>query len=125
MEKYTIAGSDEKKKKVRAEFDELEAKIELQGETFSELYRFYDDSIINGNAMLNIENIIRSDINDFIEEINKNEIKAFTFTSTWSSAVEVIAAFIDAGFRVTGTDRVCTYKTKWDEVFKTALVFSR
>ena len=105
---YDLAdrNNDEAGKAVaRTAHRELEASLAAAGRSYRTAYRLYADAQRRGNALIDISEPA-TDAADLIDLLRENGIEAFTFSSTWSSAVETAWAFQQNGCRLDGMTEI-------------------
>ena len=82
---------------------ELEASLTAAGKAYRTAYLFYADAQRRGNELIDISKpITNTEAADLVNLLRENGIEAFTFSSTWSSAVETAWAFQQNGCRLEG-----------------------
>lgn len=123
-EAYKAAGeSEEAGKKARAKYQELLEEVRTEGKDYGNLMRLYTEMKERGNAYIDIKD--PSEYRDeahMIETMRTYGIKAFTFTSGWSSAMESLWELEQAGAKNQGMVEVNGSKTydfsKKEETFE-------
>ena len=87
----------------RADHQTLEATIEAKGETFAMMYDLYKSARERGNEHIDISECYeyRNEA-ALIADFRECGIDTFTFSSSWSSAVESAWAFIQNGCTLMG-----------------------
>lgn len=82
----------------RAAHNAFAAEIEAKGKAYCRLYREYEQAKDCGNTYLDINDVVwDKDVEELIACMKENGIEHFTFSSTWSSAVETAWLFQKAG----------------------------
>lgn len=80
-----------------------EAEIEAKGKEFCWAYRLFEDQQERGNAYIDLHDTMQdAHIPVYIETLRKLGFKNFTFSSTWSSAVETAWIFTTCGCSLMG-----------------------
>lgn len=127
--RFNEATTEEEKDQLRAEYEELDARIREKGEGFAWVFRLYEESLEKENSRLNLgqECIWEKDIPMLLKGLEEAGIKEFTFSSTWSSSNETAFEFYKAGWKVTGMTLVNTYKKAFEEGYEQepAYIFTR
>lgn len=78
-------------------------RVTAEGEDFWRVYRMFDDAMDRGNEHIDFHEVIwDKDVPETIDRLRKAGIKTFTFSSTWSSAVETAWLFIQNGCKLEG-----------------------
>lgn len=80
---------------------------------FGEIYMQYEDSRDNGNEILNIGDYIRN-VGEWIEFLKENGIRKFSFSSSWSGAIQNAWELQENGCRLVGMANVRKYAGTWD-----------
>lgn len=81
----------------------LVSEIETKGRAYCRLYREYETAMECGNTYLDLHDVIwDKDVEELIACMKENGIFRFTFSSTWSSAVETAWLFQKAGCTLEG-----------------------
>ncbi len=94
-------GSEEGKEKAREEYYSFCKENEAKGDTFCRIYREYAVARKNGNSLLDLSDTIwDKEVEDLVACLKENGIEKFTFSSTWSSAVETAWLFKKNGCRL-------------------------
>lgn len=88
---------DEEEKELRRQFGEDRAAWHL--------WRMYRQSRRDGNAQLNISESL-SEVRGLSDQMKAFGVKSFTFSSSWSSAIETLDAFIKEGWAFDGMTTV-------------------
>ena len=79
------------------------AELEAKGEAYCRIYREYELSRDCGNTYLDLNDVIwDKDVESLISCIRASGIRHFTFSSTWSSAVETAWLFQQNGCMLEG-----------------------
>ena len=93
------AGMDAARKDMRALWDGLEAN----GNGCARLYSEYREAMERGNDYIDLHDVIwDKDVPDLIACMRENGVERFTFSSTWSSAVETAWLFQENGCMLEG-----------------------
>lgn len=100
---YEEAGTDTEKKAIADAHNILMQELENKGESVCWAWRNYEISRENGNEMLDISEVLWDDkVAGLIECLRDCGITEFTFSSTWSSAVETAWLFTKEGCTLEG-----------------------
>ena len=87
----------------RALYEQVTAKLNTLSNTEQRIWRAYEASKDCGNEYLDLNDTIRDDaVEDLVACMKEYGIEAFTFSSTWSSAVEIAWLFQKAGCTLIG-----------------------
>lgn len=75
-------------------YQQLSERIEKRGASCVKVYRFYEDAVERGNEYIDLNDAIwEKDVADLIQNLRKNGVEHFTFSSIWSGAVEIAWLF--------------------------------
>lgn len=100
---YDTATTDEAKEAAFALYHEAVDPLEALGATACRIWREYEVSRDSGNTYLDLSDVVWDrDVDALIACMKENGIEHFTFSSTWSSAVETAWLFQKAGCRLEG-----------------------
>lgn len=100
---YDAATEEARKEKIRADHAGLMKRIEEMGTAACRIWREYETARDNGNTRLDIsEAVWDKDVKELISCMRENGIREFTFSSTWSSAVETAWLFTKNGCELGG-----------------------
>ena len=100
---YDAAKDEESREKVRDAYHNLLKPLEELGDTAGRLWREYEISRDNGNELLDISEVVwEKDAESLISCMRDIGIEQFTFSSTWSSAVETAWLFKQNGCELEG-----------------------
>ena len=100
---YDVAKDEESREKARTAYHDLLKPLEGLGNTAGRLWREYEISRDNGNELLDISEVVwEKDAENFISCMREVGIRQFTFSSTWSSAVETAWLFKQNGCELEG-----------------------
>lgn len=107
----------------KTEMDAIWKEITSKGIAFTAIFNYYADSLSNGNKYLDIgrDVIWEKDVPAFLSVMRMEGIKHFTFSSSWSSAIEIAWCFQQHGCTIEGLTEV--YKNK-EENKSPALLFT-
>lgn len=116
------AGSEEGKETARKAYQELEEQIAARGNTYARIYRLYSEAKERGNEYIDLNDTIWEDkVKPLIDSLREYGIEKFTFSSTWSSAVEIAWLFTQNGCRLEGLVEINSqYKETWGSEYKKA-----
>ncbi|WP_302158362.1 hypothetical protein [uncultured Acidaminococcus sp.] len=84
---------------------ELLEEVRAEGETFGDMMRLYSEMKQQGNSRLDISRTYRKP-EEIIKIFRDFGVKEFTFSSTWSSAIQVSWAFTQLGCTLKGMTEV-------------------
>ncbi|MCD8207622.1 MAG: hypothetical protein LUD72_06780 [Bacteroidales bacterium] len=91
----------------RKEMHELVESIEAKGKDYESLFESYKDAWNRGNAYIDINNCIWDEkVAPLIENLRNFGIDHFTFSSTWSSAVQIAWLFTENGCSLEGLEKI-------------------
>ena len=77
--------------------------IDAKGKDYANLYRLYEDALERGNDLIDLNDVIWDDkVEALIASFRTYGIERFTFSSTWSSAVETAWLFTQQGCKLEG-----------------------
>ena len=99
--------------KARADYRAWADGIEAKGRDYADTFRIYKDSRDNGNPRLDISepHHVRN-IPELVKNLRDHGVTEFTYSSTWSSAIEASWEFLRNGCRLAGMTEVFTHCTK-------------
>ena len=101
---------------IRAERKALDEAIEAKGATFAWMYDFYEDARQRGNEHIDISECYEyRDEAALIASFRECGIDAFTFSSSWSSAVESAWKFTQNGCTLMGMVEINSKTRNWDD----------
>lgn len=79
------------------------ADREAGREAYVKVYRLYEDAVECGNEYIDLNDAIwEKDVADLIQNLRENGVEHFTFSSTWSGAVEIAWLFTQNGCTLEG-----------------------
>ncbi len=84
---------------------ELLEEVRAEGETFGDMMRLYSEMKQQGNSRLDLSGTYRKP-EEIIKIFRDFGVKEFTFSSTWSSAIQVSWAFTQLGCTLKGMTEV-------------------
>ena len=100
---YKAAATAAEKEQARALYKEATAKIEDLTEVERCVWDAYAGAKDRGNEYLDFNDMTQAElVEDLVKCLRDCGIKAFTFSSTWSSAVEIAWLFQKAGCNLAG-----------------------
>ena len=100
---YKAAATAAEKEQARALYKEATAKIEDLTEVERCVWEAYAGAKDRGNEYLDFDGVIQAElVEDLVKCLRDCGIKAFTFSSAWSSTVETAWLFQKAGCNLTG-----------------------
>lgn len=87
----------------RKSYQQLSERIENWGKSYARVYRLYEDAVERDNEYIDLYNVIwEKDVAALIQSLRENGVEHFTFSSTWSSAVEIAWLFTQNGCTLEG-----------------------
>ena len=112
-DKAEVAKDEAGMEKARADYKVWVDSIEAKGRAYADTFRIYKDSRDNGNALIDIcePHHVRN-IPELVENLKENGVTEFTYSSTWSSAIEASWEFLHNGCEIAGMTEVYTHCTK-------------
>ena len=111
--RYDESLSEEAKEQIRADYKVWADGIEAKGREYADTFRIYKDARDNGNSRPNISEPHQTrDVAALIKSFRDNGVSEFTYSSTWSSTVEVCWEFIQNGCELAGMVEVYSGLTK-------------
>lgn len=103
LKAYDAATDESGKEAARTLYHEATAAIEALGSTACRIWREYEVARDSGNIYLDISEVVwDKDVEALISCMRDNGIDHFTFSSTWSSAVETAWLFLQNGCTLEG-----------------------
>ena len=100
---YAVATSEAEQDAARAIYKQATAKLDGLSNTEQRIWSAYETAKDCGNEYLDLNDTIRDDeAEGLVACMKKYGIEAFTFSSTWSSAVETAWLFQKAGCTLAG-----------------------
>ena len=95
---YAAAASTAEQDAARAIYKQATAKLDGLSNTEQRIWNAYETAKDCGNEYIDLNDTIRDDaVEGLVACMKKYGIEAFTFSSTWSSAVETAWLFQQAG----------------------------
>ncbi len=74
----------------------LAEQIEKRGKSYAKVYQLYQEAVERGNEYIDLNDVIwEKDVSALIQSFRENGVEHFTFSSTWSSAVEIAWLFTE------------------------------
>ena len=87
----------------REENNQWKIRLDAEGDQFGQIYSMYADSMRKGNELIDVSGVIWDEkVPALVETFRAMGIERFTFSSTWSSAVETAWLFIQNGCTLDG-----------------------
>ncbi len=112
--RYHESLSEEEKDVIRADYKVWADKIEAKGRDYADTFRIYKDARDNGNHRMNISEPHQTkDVERLIANCRTHGITEFSYSSTWSGAVEEGWKFIQNGCELAGMVEVYTGNSKF------------
>ena len=100
---YAAATNEAQQDAARAIYKQATAKLDGLSKTEKRIWSAYETAKDCGNEYLDLNGTIRDDtVEDLVACMKECGIEAFTFSSTWSSAVETAWLFQKAGCILAG-----------------------
>ena len=100
---YAVATSEAEQDAARAIYKQATAKLDGLSSTEKRIWSAYETARDCGNEYLDLNDTIRDDeVEGLVACMKEYGIQAFTFSSTWSSAVETAWLFQKAGCTLAG-----------------------
>ena len=100
---YAAATNEAQQDAARAIYKQATAKLDGLSNTEKRIWSAYETAKDCGNEYLDLNGTIRDDtVEDLVACMKECGIEAFTFSSTWSSAVETAWLFQKAGCTLSG-----------------------
>lgn len=97
------AGNTEGQETARDAYRRLEEQIAEKGKAYGWIYRLYSQAQERGNEYIDLNEVIWDDrVAALIDSLREYGIEKFTFSATWSSAVETAWLFTQNGCRLEG-----------------------
>ena len=96
----------------RKGYQELLQEVQAEGEDFGDMMRLYTEMKKRGNELLDVHGSYE-DPERIIRVFKEFGIKEFTFSSTWSSAIEVAWAFTKLGCSLEGMVEIYSENRKF------------
>ena len=101
--KFAAADTEQEKANLRTECQKIKQGIAEKGKNAIRIWEEYERALENGNDRLDLNGCIwEEDVKDLINSIRENGITEFTFSSTWSGALEVAWLFQQNGCTLAG-----------------------
>ena len=112
---YNAAKTEDEKNTARAAYKAVWDELKELGNAACRLFKEYEVSRDSGNDYLDISEVVwDNEAAKLIEAMRQNGIERFTFSSTWSSAVETAWLFQQNGCTLEGLIEINSHFTKWD-----------
>ena len=110
-----VANDAEGMDKIRAERNALMESIEAKGAAFARIFDLYESAMDRGNEHIDISECYeyRNEA-ALITDFRECGIDTFTFSSSWSSAVESAWTFVKAGCTLMGMVEINSKTRNWD-----------
>ena len=100
---YAAATNEAQQDAARAIYKQATAKLDGLSKTEKRIWSAYETAKDCGNEYIDLNDTIRDDtVEDLVACMKECGIEAFTFSSTWSSAVETAWLFQKAGCTLSG-----------------------
>jgi hypothetical protein len=96
-------GDEAGKEQAKEAYQTWAAGIEAKGQDYTKIFRLYMEARKVGNTYIDLHDTIwDKDVKGLVEAMRANGIERFTFSSTWSSAVETAWLFQKEGCTLEG-----------------------
>lgn len=109
-EKYEKAKSlsdTEGMEEARKEHQAFMEHIFSKDSSYGKLYQLFSEAMERGNQYIDLWNVIwEKDVEGLINSLRENGVEHFTFSSTWSSAVEIAWLFTQNGCTLEGMAQI-------------------
>jgi predicted CopG family antitoxin len=89
----------------RDAYQELVKEVRAEGEDFGNMMRLYSDMKKHGNSLLDLSGTYQEP-EKILKVFREFGVKEFTFSSTWSSAIQVAWAIYPAGLQLKGMTEI-------------------
>lgn len=89
----------------RDAYQELVKEVQAEGEDFGNMMRLYSDMKKHGNSLLDLSGTYQEP-EKILKVFREFGVKEFTFSSTWSSAVQVAWQFTQLGCKLKGMTEI-------------------
>ena len=108
------ASTEEEKQKAKELYNKAQEDIESLGQDACTIYRQYEASRNSRNKLLNIYDVLYDNqVEILVKLMREYGIKEFTFSSTWSRAVEVAWLFQENGCKLEGLIEINSQYSKF------------
>lgn len=108
------AGDEKGKNDAREKYNRIMESIQQKGNMYAKVYSLYSEAQERGNEYLDLHEVIwDGDVEELINCFRKYGIEKFTFSSRWSSAVEVAWLFIENRCSLEGIKEINGH---WDDL---------
>ncbi len=98
---YDNSTTKRQEEDARKLYHEAADKIQELGQDACTIYRQYEISKDSGNQRLNLYDVIwENQVENLVKIMRENGIEEFTFSSTWSSAIEIAWLFQKNGCKL-------------------------
>lgn len=106
-DKAEAAGDENGTAAAREEIHKFWDEINAKGQAYIHLMREYETARDNGNDLLDLQDTIwEKDVKELVDCMREYGIGRFTFSSTWSSSVEIAWLFTKNGCALEGMTTV-------------------
>ena len=108
------AGDEKGQNDAREKYNRLMENIQQKGNMYAKVYSFYSEAQERKNEYIDLHEVIwNREVEELISCFRKYGVEKFTFSSKWSSAVEVAWLFIENGCSLEGMKEINDY---WDNL---------
>ncbi len=113
---YDNSTTKRQEEDARKLYHEAADKIQELGQDACTIYRQYEISKDSGNQRLNLYDVIwENQVENLVKIMRENGIEEFTFSSTWSSAIEIAWLFQKNGCKL---ESLIEINSQYKETFK-------
>ena len=113
-DKADAAGDRAGQEKAREDYKAWADGIEAKGRGYADTFRLYKDSRDSGNRCLDISEPHETrDIPELIKRFKGYGVTEFTYSSTWSSAIDASWEFLQNGCELVGMARIFANSTRF------------
>ncbi len=113
-EAYQSAKDEAGKEAARTAYKAWAESIEAKGKAYADTFRIYKDARDNGNDRLNISEPWQTrDVAGLIANLKAFGVTEFTFSSSWSGAVNTSWEFLQNGCELAGMTEIYNGLTDW------------
>ena len=114
-EAYDSTEKEIEKQAARGKFIEFKEKISSKGNDYAKYFWIFEDAWRRGNNYIDFSDVIRDeDIPNMVKTLRDLGFRKFTFSSTWSSAVETAWLFTKSGCLLEGMVEINSKHKDWE-----------
>ncbi|MCW6681303.1 hypothetical protein NHG29_00210 [Aerococcaceae bacterium NML160702] len=112
---YQQAETEAEKEQIKRDFNQLTNNINQLGKISVMIWNAYMDSKEKENTYLDFSEVIhQQDVPELIEKLKEYGIDTFTYSSTWSGAIEIAWLFQQNGCTLKGLIEINKTKNSWN-----------